>query len=131
MKNNNKYNQSNNYLKEAGVPDGSDDQRSRWLQNYLLEKMQVPEYEGITIRVTKKRDCCYVSEWRTGRQSFTGKTIGHEIARLSPIKGESDQWQLAWMRSNRRWYNLGEEYRGVFERCAYLIEQDPDHCFWG
>ena len=131
MEDANKYKDSNDYLKEAGVPDGSDDQRARWLQEYLVEKMKVPEYEGITIRVKKERNRYYVSEWRTGKQSFTGKAFEHAIARLSPIKDEPGQWQLAWMRSDRRWHNLNEEYRGVFEWCAYLIVQDSDGCFWG
>ena len=41
MEDANKYKDSNDYLKEAGVPDGSDDQRARWLQEYLVEKMKV------------------------------------------------------------------------------------------
>jgi len=122
---------SRDFLKKAGVPDGSDDQRAQWLQKYLIEKMKVPEHIGITIRVTKEGGCYYVSEWRTGEQSFSGKTIKGLIARLSPIEGESDLWQLAWMRSDRRWYDLGEEYRGRFEYCASLILKDPDHFFWG
>jgi hypothetical protein len=131
MNNKEQTDRPHDFLKKAGVPDGSDDERAQWLQKYLIEKMNVPENLGITIRVKKKRGRYYVSEWRTGQQSFSGKTIKHPIARLSPVADEPDQWQLAWMRSNRRWYNLGEEYRGPFEYCAHLILKDPDHCFWG
>ena len=131
MNNDNQHHESNHFLREAGVPDGADDLRAQWLQKYMLEKNKVPEHLGITIRVTKKQNRYYVSEWRTGRQTFSGETIEHPIARLSPIRGKSDQWQLAWMRSDGRWHDLDKTYRGTFEYCADLIVKDPGGCFWG
>jgi hypothetical protein len=97
----------------------------------MLEKMKVPEHLGITIRVIQKQSRYYVSEWRTGRQSYSGKPVEHPIARISPIKGRPGRWQLAWMRKDMKWHNLDAEYRGTFEQCAELIVEDPDHCFWG
>ena len=55
MNSENKTDKSTDFLKKAGVPDGSDDERAQWLQKYLIEKMNVPEHRGITIRVKKKR----------------------------------------------------------------------------
>lgn len=116
---------------KTGVPDGSDDLQAQWLQHFLIKRKKVPEFMGITIRVTKKMGRYYVSEWRVGRQSYSREPIEHPIARISPIKGKPGRWQLAWIRRDMKWHNLDAEYRGTFEQCAAMIIEDPDHCFWG
>lgn len=115
----------------AGIPDSSPDLLAQKAQNYLIRNMKIPKHLGITIRVTKKQGRYYVSEWRFGNQSFSGEPIEMPIARISPIKGKKDQWQLAWMMRDLRWHNLDEEYRGTFEYCLKMIVEDPDCCFWG
>jgi hypothetical protein len=122
------------YNKDAlffDVPDNSDDPLAQKAEQYLINEKRVPEHKGITIRVTKKQSRYYVSEWRVGKQSFSGQPVEHAIARISPVKGKKDQWQLAWMRSNRKWYDLGDGYCGSFEYCLEMIVEDPFCCFWG
>ena len=115
----------------SGIPDGSDDLQAQWAQHYLIKEKKVPEFMGITIRITKKMGRYYVSEWRVGRQSFTGKPVESHIARIASVKGKKNQWQLAWMRKDMRWHDLGWLYRGTFEQCIKTIIEDPEHCFWG
>jgi len=115
----------------ADVPDGSPDILAQLAQNYLIKEKNIPEHLEITIRVTKKQGRYYVSEWRSGKQSFTGKPVEHPIARIAPVRGKKGEWQLAWMRKDLRWHNLDEEYRGSFEYCLKMIVEDPDCCFWG
>lgn len=114
-----------------GVPSDSDDPRARQAERYLIRRMNIPEDRDITLRVTKKQGRYYVMEWRTGAFTFLGQTVDTPIARISRVRGKKDLWELAWMRRDLKWHNLGEEYRGTFERCLELIVQDPDCCFWG
>lgn len=113
------------------VPPGSDDPRARQAEQYLIRGKNIPEDRGITLRVTKKQGRYYVTEWRTGAVTFHGGTVDTPIARISPVRGMADQWELAWMMRDLKWHNLGEDYRGSFERCLELIVEDPDCCFWG
>jgi len=131
MNNDNQHHESNNSLREVGVSDSPDDMRAQWLQKYILEKKNVPEHLGITIRVIKKHGRYYVSEWRTGKQSFSGKPTESHIARISSVPGKKDRWELAWMPGDMKWHSLGKEYQGIFEHCAKLIIHDPNHYFWG
>ncbi|RKX69807.1 hypothetical protein DRP53_07060 [candidate division WOR-3 bacterium] len=115
----------------ADVPDSSSDPMAQKAEKYLLKNMKIPEHLGITIRVTKKGGRYYVSEWRTGKQSFTGKPVEHPIARIAPIRGKGDEWQLAWMGKDLKWQNLDETYRGTFDYCLKMIIEDPGGFFWG
>jgi len=114
------------------VPESSRDLFAQKAQRFLMEKMNVPEEQGITIRVTKNRGRYYVTEWRTGEQSVWGGLEDTPIARISPVKDEKGKWQLAWMKRDLKWHNLiGYEYRGSFEQCLETIVEDPDCAFWG
>ena len=113
------------------VPVSSTNTRARQAEQYLIRRKNVPENRGITLRVTKKQGRYYVTEWMTGPMSFLGRTVDTPIARIAPVHGTKDSWQLAWMKRDLKWHNLGEEYRGSFERCLELIVEDPDCCFWG
>ncbi len=116
---------------EESVHNDSTDLLAQKAKKYLNQAMKIPKHLDIKIKVIKKQGRYYVSEWRSGKHTFSGIPVESPIARLSRVPGKKELWQLAWMRANRKWYNLGKEYQGSFERCLELIVADPDHCFWG
>jgi hypothetical protein len=115
----------------ADVPEGSSDPQAHMAQQYIVKKKKIFQHQGITIRVMKRQGKYYVSEWRFGDQSLSGMPTESPIARISPIKGKKDQWQLAWMMRDIKWHSLGDDYQGSFQRCLELIIEDPDGFFWG
>ena len=105
---------------------------------YIVSRLSRLGHEKVPLRVSKEGASYFVGGDREvpmfgrdadGKMTTTGrKKIFSRSAKMTFIKSRNI-WKLYWPRASGRW-DLYGEYAGLDE-VVRMIDEDPDHCFWG